>query len=98
MVVHRMVNPRSKLACWDWLEHDAWLPLSRGITLQHVYRAMDFLDECHEPLEAALYMHRRTLFDKVELVYYDTTSTYFECDEPGDEPEMYWAATERLLA
>jgi transposase len=50
---------------------------------------MDFLDECHESLEAALYLHRRSLFDKVELVYYDTTSTYFECDEPGDEPEAY---------
>ncbi len=43
----------------------------------------------HEPLEAALYLHRRSLFDKVQLVYYDTTSTYFECDEPGDEPELY---------
>lgn len=89
MVVHRMVDPSSKRACSDWLEHDAWLPKSRSITLQHLYRAMDFLDECHEPLEAALYMHRRSLFDKVQLVYYDTTSTYFECDEPGDEPEMY---------
>lgn len=89
MVAHRMVDPSSKRACSDWLEHDAWLPQSRSITLQHLYRAMDFLDECHEPLEAALYMHRRSLFDKVQLVYYDTTSTYFECDEPGDEPEMY---------
>jgi transposase len=25
----------------------------------------------------------------VELVYYDTTSTYFECEDPGDEPEEY---------
>src|SRR5208337_1363901 len=33
--------------------------------------------------------HRRTLFDQVELVYYDTTSTYFECDDPSDEPEQY---------
>jgi hypothetical protein len=89
MVVHRMVDPSSKRACSDWLEHDAWWPQSRSVTLQHLYRAMDFLDECHEPLEAALYLHRRSLFDKVQLVYYDTTSTYFECDEPGDEPEMY---------
>ena len=89
MVAHRMVDPSSKRACFDWLEHDAWLPLSKGITLQHLYRSMDFLDECHEEIEAALYLHRRSLFDKVELVYYDTTSTYFECDEPGDEPETY---------
>jgi transposase len=89
MVTHRMVDPSSKLACSEWLAQDAWLTQSRTISLQHLYRAMDFLDDCHESLEAALYMHRRSLFDKAELVYYDTTSTYFECDEPGDEPDAY---------
>ena len=89
LVAHRLVDPSSKLACWDWIENDAYLPDGRGLALQHLYRAMDFLDDCHESLEEALYTHRRTLFDKVELVYYDTTSTYFECDDPGDEPEQY---------
>jgi len=89
VVAHRMVDPASKLACSEWLDSDAWFPAAERVQLQHLYRAMDFLDECHEPLEAALYAHRRTLFDRVELVYYDTTSTYFECDEPGDEPAEY---------
>jgi len=89
MVAHRLVDPGSKRACVEWLEHDAWVPGTRGVRLQHLYRAMDFLDDSHEELEAALYAHRRTLFDRVELVYYDTTSTYFECDDPGDEPEQY---------
>lgn len=89
MVAHRLVDPSSKRACAEWLELDAWVPGTRGLQLQHLYRAMDFLDDCHEALEAALYAHRRTLFDRVELVYYDTTSTYFECDDPGDEPEQY---------
>lgn len=89
MVAHRLVDPASKLACWDWLQHDAFLPDAKELKLQHLYRAMDFLDACHEKLEHALYEHRRSLFDRVELVYYDTTSTYFECDEPGDEPEQY---------
>lgn len=89
MVAHRMVDPSSKLACDEWLERDAWLPNTREVRLQHLYRAMDFLDESHEELEAALYTHRRSLFDRVELVYYDTTSTYFECDDSGDEPERY---------
>ncbi len=88
LVVHRLVDPASKLAAWEWLEQDAWLPGTTGLQLQHLYRAMDFLDDCHEALEAALYAHRRTLFDRVELVYYDTTSTYVEIDEPGDEPEV----------
>src|SRR5713226_5217017 len=86
LIAHRMMDPASKLATWDWLQHDAWLPSTSDLKLQHLYRAMDFLDDCHEPLEEALYAHRRSLFDRVELVYYDTTSTYFECDEPGDSP------------
>ena len=89
LVAHRLVDPASKLACADWIDHDAWLPTPEPIQLQHLYRAMDFLDDCHESLEAALYAHRRSLFDQVQLVYYDTTSTYFECDDPGDEPEQY---------
>jgi hypothetical protein len=89
LVTHRMVDPASKLACEDWLTRDAHLPSARDVKLQHLYRAMDFLDDCHEPLEEALYAHRRSLFDRVELVYYDTTSTYFECEDPGDEPEEY---------
>lgn len=89
MVAHRMVDPGSKLAAWDWYDSDAYLPGVEGLKLQHLYRAMDFLDDCHETLEEALYLHRRSLFDRVELVYYDTTSTYFECDDPGDEPIQY---------
>ncbi len=89
LVAHRLVDPGSKFACADWIATDAWLPSAQPIQLQHLYRAMDFLDDCHEELEAALYAHRRSLFDRVELVYYDTTSTYFECDEAGDEPEEY---------
>ncbi|MHB8467858.1 MAG: IS1634 family transposase [Acidimicrobiales bacterium] len=88
MVAHRLVDPASKRACAEWLDQDAWLPGCRGVRLQHLDRAMDFLDACHEPLEAALDLHRRTLFDRVEVVYDDTTSTYFECDDPGDEPEQ----------
>lgn len=89
LVAHRLVDPSSKLACHEWLESDVWLPDCRKVQLQHLYRAMDFLDDCHEQLEEALYAHRRSLFDRVELVYYDTTSTYFENDEAGDEPEQY---------
>jgi hypothetical protein len=89
LVAQRLADPASKLACADWLAHDVWLPGTREVRLQHLYRAMDFLDDCHEELEAALYAHRRSLFDRVELVYYDTTSTYFECDESGDEPAEY---------
>lgn len=88
LVAHRMADPGSKLACVEWLERDAYLPGSTKVELQHLYRAMDFLDECRDDLEKALYQHRRTLFDRVEMVFYDTTSTYFEVDE-GLDDEAY---------
>jgi transposase len=81
LVAHRMADPGSKRACAEWLAEDAFLPGVRGVGLQHLYRAMDFLDECRDDLEKALYQHRRTLFDRVEMVFYDTTSTYFEVEE-----------------
>src|SRR5262249_51016714 len=42
LVAHRLVDPSSKLACWDWLDHDAYLPDGGEVALQHLYRAMDF--------------------------------------------------------
>jgi hypothetical protein len=33
LVAHRMVDPASKLACWDWIETEAWLPSEQPIQL-----------------------------------------------------------------
>lgn len=89
MVAHRLCNPSSKRACAEWLALDAWIPSAKGLTSQHLYRAMDFLDHYREELERALYQHRRTLFDRTSVVYFDTTSTYFDCDESGEDDETY---------
>jgi transposase len=89
MVAHRLADPGSKRACAEWVEHDAWIPAARGIGVHRLYRAMDFLDDAHEDLETALYQHRRTLFDRVQVVYVDTTSTYFEIDDSRGEDADY---------
>jgi hypothetical protein len=89
MVAHRLVDPGSKRSCAEWLAHDAFLPGARGLTVHQLYRAMDFLDDAHEDLEQALYQHRRTLFDRASVVYFDTTSTYFELDEGRDADVAY---------
>lgn len=94
MVAHRMADPGSKRACAEWLELDAWLPGAHPVSVQHLYRAMDFLDDAHEELELAVYQRRRTLFDKVRVAYFDTTSTYFECDEAG-EPDEHFGLRQR---
>lgn len=89
MVAHRLADPSSKRACAEWLAHDAWIPEARTLTVHQLYRAMDFLDDAHEAVEIALYQHRRTLFDRVQVVYVDTTSTYFDLDEGRGEDVDY---------
>lgn len=89
MVAHRLADPGSKRACAEWVDLDAWIPDARGLTTQHLYRAMDFLDDTHEEVERALYQHRRTLFDRASVVYFDTTSTYFDCDETGEDDAAF---------
>jgi hypothetical protein len=89
MVAHRLADPGSKRACAAWLELDAWIPGARGLPLQQLYRAMDFLDEYHEDLERALYQHRRTQFERANMVYFDTTSTYFDGDETSASDETF---------
>lgn len=50
------------------------------------YRAMDYLIQMKEDLERHLYLQLRDLFSmKVDLVFYDVTSSYFE----GDGPEGF---------
>ena len=47
--------------------------------LQHWYRTLDRLLACKTQLEHALFLHLRDLFSlRVDMVFYDLTSTYFE--------------------
>jgi len=77
-VLNRLVNPRSDLATHSWLRqvHAGGFD---GLDLQHLYRAMDFLADYQPEIEKALFNRGRDLFDYgVDLVFFDTTSTYFE--------------------
>ena len=50
-----------------------------GISRQHLYRTCRFLAEHKVRIEQELFARHRTLFDEtVDLVFFDTTSTYFE--------------------
>jgi len=81
MVINRLMEPSSKhaMVMSDWLEEDIYLPGSEGIKLHHLYRGLDFLEACKEALEAELFWQSRDLFHhKLDMVFYDTTSTYVE--------------------
>lgn len=85
-VLHRLVRPGSDRAGYDWRE-DYGIEGSEALDLHHAYRAMAWLGEPlnEEPartvkdlVEERLFERRRDLFTALELVFFDTTSIYFE--------------------
>src|SRR5690606_39849977 len=74
-----------------WVREQVAIPGLGEIPLQQLYRAMDFLLEVHEELQREVYYAVADLLNlEVDLLYFDTTSTYFEIetdalDEDGSE-------------
>jgi hypothetical protein len=51
------------------------------LELQHLYRAMEFLEAHRDRLEEAIFFRVSSLLNmEVDLVFYDTTSLHFEID------------------
>jgi len=86
MVANRALEPYSKLYCWEqWLREEVFLPSARSLELQHLYRAMDFLERHKVEIEKAVYFRMADLMNAdVDLIFYDTTSLHFEVDEEDD--------------
>ena len=80
MVANRACAPCSKLYCREqWLKEDVRIPGTEGLSLQHLYRAMDFLEANKEPIEREIFHRVADLLNlDVEVLFYDTTSLHFE--------------------
>jgi hypothetical protein len=86
LVANRALAPSSKLAAADWVSHGVHIPGLTATTDDACYRAMDWLHEVAAQLEQEVFWQVATLLDlEVDLLFFDTTSTYFELDAP-DEP------------
>ena len=97
MAANRLDDPVSKLACVErWLPDIAWLPDAAGLAVDQCYRALDFLVVWSDQIERDVFLRAADLFGlDVDLIFYDTTTAYFEIDEP-DENEREFAG--RLYA
>jgi hypothetical protein len=97
MAANRLDDPVSKLACAErWLPDIAWLPDATGLAVDQCYRALDFLAVWSDEIERDVFLKTADLFRlDVDLIFYDTTTAYFEIDEP-DENEQEFAG--RLYA
>ena len=82
LVAGRALSPSSKLAASEWVNEDAEIPGLPAITDDALYRAMDFLLEIAPALEKAVFHEVANLLNlEVDLLFFDTTSTYFHLDE-----------------
>jgi len=102
-VIHRLFASGSDRAAERWRQSYR-LPGTEKIELHHLYRAMAFLGQelkdhpspqvlktprCTKDwIEEELFARRRDLFSTIDLVFFDTTSIYFE-GEGGQELGQY---------
>ena len=91
-VLHRLMVSGSDRFCQGWRQ-DYLIEGTEELDLHHFYRAMAFLGEaikdqsnttafaprCNKDLiEEMIFFDQRDLFSELELVFFDTTSIYFE--------------------
>lgn len=96
MVLNRLLEPESKLGAYEWLREKAYRPQADELELHHLYRALDFVDEHSQTVEEGLFLRSRDLFHlDVDLVFFDTTSTYFEGQGPEGLAERGYSRDKR---
>jgi Transposase DDE domain len=95
LVANRAVAPLSKLSAAEWVREDALIPGLSTMDEDHAYRAMDLLidaDTQGAVQEAVFFAVANLLNLEVDLLFFDTTSTYFERDsedEAGDDGDAF---------
>jgi transposase len=88
LVANRAIDPMSKLATAEWASNDVALPGVSAMDEDQAYRAMDLLvaaDAQAEVQEAVFFAVADLLNLEVDLLFFDTTSTYFERDSEEDD-------------
>jgi len=86
MVANRALAPDSKRGVEAWVREDVALGNPEPIGLQHLYRAMDFLMEQREEVQKEIFFATADLLNlEVDLLFFDTTSTYVERDEEDEQ-------------
>jgi len=87
MVANRLsVKPLSKLAGCSWVTKRAFIDNLAEVTDDQCYRAMDFLLDALGELQESVFFSLANLMNlEVDLLFFDTSSTYFETERLEDE-------------
>lgn len=88
LVANRAIDPSSKLAATAWVAERVAIDGLDGLDADACYRAMDWLLEVEAELAEAVYWSVADLLNlEVDLLFFDTTSTYFEIESADDPAE-----------
>ena len=89
LVAQRALEPGSKLAATDWVAKRVAIEGLTCFSDDQAYRAMDFLlDALAEIAEEVFGSVAHLLNLDLDIVFVDTTSTYFELDVPDELAEV----------
>jgi len=89
MVANRLsVRPLSKLAGCTWVARRVFIEGLEEVSDDACYRAMDFLLSALPELQEQVFFSVANLLNlEVDVLFFDTSSTYFELDRLADELE-----------
>jgi hypothetical protein len=91
LVANRALAPSSKLAASEWMSRDVHVDGLGEVSDDACYRAMDWLHQIRGELEKQVYFQLADLLNlQVDLIFFDTTSTYFETGEADEEAARDW--------
>jgi hypothetical protein len=86
LVANRALAASSKLAAAGWISNDVHIDGLAEVSDDACYRAMDVLVDVDARVAEQVYFGVTDLLNlEIDLLFFDTTSTYFELHEP-DEP------------
>jgi transposase len=84
LTANRAIEPMSKLSAAEWVREDAIIAGLTSMDDDQAYRAMDLLAEADTTgaVQEAVFFAAASLLNlEVDVLFFDTTSTYFERDE-----------------
>jgi transposase len=88
MVCQRALEPASKLEATRWVGRDVVIDGVSQVSDDQLYRAMDFLLGCAERVQESVFFSVAHLLNlEVDVIFFDTTSTYFETESADLDDE-----------
>jgi IS4 transposase len=92
LVANRAVDPMSKLSAAEWASQDAAIPGLAGMDDDQAYRGMDLLvaaDTQARVQEGVFFAAAHLLNLEVDLLFFDTTSTFFQREGEESGPGAF---------